>query len=277
MGQSWTAIIGALRADRSGRSVHARPRPTCLVASNARAAPRTNQASGRACEYSVSHEGPSDRHKSSLRSSTRDDRARRNTRRACRRPAPSVFRPLRFLYTEVYELRRRCCVCSCAPVPRAAEQQKATAPIMIGHRLLGNTLLCMGDFAEGLSHLDRAWALYDPAAHRPLATRFGHDVGAATLTFRPLALRMLGYPKRGLLVAERAIGASRMSDHMPTLMFALVLTGSPIAAGVMRLSITHRRRALLWRRKRCRFTRCSPPPSGVASWLKPAKQLTQSK
>jgi class 3 adenylate cyclase len=30
-----------------------------------------------------------------------------------------------------------------------AEQQKATAPIMIGHRLLGMTLLCMGDPAEG--------------------------------------------------------------------------------------------------------------------------------
>jgi hypothetical protein len=59
-----------------------------------------------------------------------------------------------------------------------AEQQKATAPIMIGHRLLGNTLLCLGDAAEGLSHLDRAWALYDPTVHRPLATRFGHDVGA---------------------------------------------------------------------------------------------------
>ena len=41
-----------------------------------------------------------------------------------------------------------------------AEQQKATAPIMIGHRLLGMTLLVMGDDAEALSHLDRAWALY---------------------------------------------------------------------------------------------------------------------
>ena len=76
-----------------------------------------------------------------------------------------------------------------------AEQQKATAPVMIGHRLLGTTLLFFGDVAEGLSHLDRALALYDPAAHRPLATRFGHDVGAATLTFRPLALWLLGYPE----------------------------------------------------------------------------------
>jgi predicted ATPase len=31
-----------------------------------------------------------------------------------------------------------------------AERQKATAPVMIGHRLLGNSLLCVGDFAEGL-------------------------------------------------------------------------------------------------------------------------------
>jgi class 3 adenylate cyclase/predicted ATPase len=102
-----------------------------------------------------------------------------------------------------------------------AEQQKATAPIMVGHRLLGNTLLVMGDAAEGLSHLDRAWALYDPAAHRPLATRFGHDVGVATLTFRPLARWLLGYPKAVLAETDRAIAAARETHHMPTLLFAL--------------------------------------------------------
>ena len=105
-----------------------------------------------------------------------------------------------------------------------AEQQKATAPIMIGHRLLGKTLLVMGDPAEALSHLDRAWALYDPAAHRPLATRFGHDVGVATLIFRPLALWLLGYPKTALVETERAITAARETDHIPTLLFALSCT-----------------------------------------------------
>ena len=105
-----------------------------------------------------------------------------------------------------------------------AEQQKMTAPIMIGHRLLANTLLCMGDAAEGLSHLDRALALYDPAVHRPLATRFGHDVGAATLTFRPLALWLLGYPKTALMETDRAIAAARETAHVPTLLFALTLT-----------------------------------------------------
>jgi predicted ATPase len=105
-----------------------------------------------------------------------------------------------------------------------AEQQNATAPIMIGHRLLGMTLLLMGDATEALSHLDSAWALYNPAAHRPLATRFGHDVGAATLTFRPLARWLLGYPKAVLEEADHAVAAARETDHMPTLLFALAGT-----------------------------------------------------
>jgi class 3 adenylate cyclase/predicted ATPase len=105
-----------------------------------------------------------------------------------------------------------------------AEQQKTTAPIMIGHRLLAMTLLCMGDVAEGPSQLDRAWALYDPAVHRPLAARFGHDVGAAALTFRPLALWLLGYPKTALVEADRAIAAARETNHIPTLLFGLACT-----------------------------------------------------
>jgi predicted ATPase len=105
-----------------------------------------------------------------------------------------------------------------------AEQQKATAPIMIGHRLLGMTLLCMGDAAEGRSHLDRALALYDPALHRPLAARFGHDVAAATLSFQPLALWLLGYPKTALTETNRALAVAREIDHIPTLLFALSCT-----------------------------------------------------
>ena len=105
-----------------------------------------------------------------------------------------------------------------------AEQQRATAPVMIGHRLLGTSLLVAGDFAEGLVHLDRAIALYDPAAHRPLATRFGQDIGVAILSFRPVALWMLGYPATALAETARPFNAARETDHAPTLMFALGCT-----------------------------------------------------
>jgi len=53
-----------------------------------------------------------------------------------------------------------------------AEQQATTAPQMIGHRLMGMSLLHTGEIAQGRVHLDRAIALYNPVEHRPLATRF---------------------------------------------------------------------------------------------------------
>ena len=63
-----------------------------------------------------------------------------------------------------------------------AEKQGATIPLMIGHRALATSLLCTGDITEGREHYNQAFALYDPAAHRRLATRFGQDVG---VTIRP--------------------------------------------------------------------------------------------
>ena len=105
-----------------------------------------------------------------------------------------------------------------------AEQQKATAPIMIGHRLLGTTLFCLGEPARGLKHLDQASALYQPAAHRSLTTHFGHDVGAATLSLRSWAMWMLGYPETALAEIDHAINAARETSHAPTLMFALGMT-----------------------------------------------------
>jgi hypothetical protein len=56
-----------------------------------------------------------------------------------------------------------------------AEKQRATVPLMIGHRLMGISLLFTGEFAQARMHLDQALALYEPASHRPLATRFGQD------------------------------------------------------------------------------------------------------
>ena len=160
-----------------------------------------------------------------------------------------------------------------------AEQQNATAPIMIGHRLLGNTLLVIGDAAEALSHLDRAWALYDSVAHRSLTTRFGHDVGVAILTFRPLALWMLGYPQKALVETERAIKAARETDHMPTLLFALSCTAlTHICCGDAAAAAIHLDECIaLAQGRRFPSSRCLPARSGVASWPRPATQLMQSK
>jgi predicted ATPase len=102
-----------------------------------------------------------------------------------------------------------------------AEKQGTTAPLMIGHRIMGSSLLMTGDIAEGRAHYDQALAFYSPAEHRPLATRFGQDVRVSILSFRPLALWLLGYPKAALADHDRALGDAREIGHAATLMYAL--------------------------------------------------------
>jgi class 3 adenylate cyclase/predicted ATPase len=107
-----------------------------------------------------------------------------------------------------------------------AEKQAATFPLVIGHRLMGSSLLCTGDIAEGRAHYDQAIALYDPAEHRPLATRFGQDARVTILSYRSLALWMLGYPEAALADADHALRDAREIGHAATLMYALSLTSN---------------------------------------------------
>ena len=52
-----------------------------------------------------------------------------------------------------------------------AEKQGGTVSLMVGHRLMGFSLLLTGDIAEGRRHLERAIALYDPMASRTARLR----------------------------------------------------------------------------------------------------------
>ena len=105
-----------------------------------------------------------------------------------------------------------------------AEKQGATAPLMLGHRLMGNSLVLTGDIAGGRAHHDQALALYDPVAHRPLATRFGQDVRVAILSYRTLALWVLGYPDAALTDADHALRNAREVGQVAAVMYALYNT-----------------------------------------------------
>ena len=102
-----------------------------------------------------------------------------------------------------------------------AEKQRTTAALMIGHRLMGTSLLCTGGFAEGQTHLDRAIALYDPAEHRQLATRFGQDLAVSILSYRSYARWILGNPEAALANSDRALSNAREIGQAATLIYAL--------------------------------------------------------
>jgi len=102
-----------------------------------------------------------------------------------------------------------------------AETQSVTGPIMIGHRQMGLSLLHTGDVVDARTHLDQAIALYDSTEHRPLATQFGQDVGAASLSWRSMARWLLGYPDDALADTERALSVAREAQHLATLVYVI--------------------------------------------------------
>ena len=98
-----------------------------------------------------------------------------------------------------------------------AERHGAPVPLMIGHRLMGTSLMCTGDITESRPHYDQAIALYDPTAHRPLATRFGQDIGVTILSGRSMASWLLGYPEAALADSSQTLTAAREIGQAATL------------------------------------------------------------
>ena len=103
-----------------------------------------------------------------------------------------------------------------------AEKQGTTTPLLMAHRVMGMSLLYTGDIAEARVHLEQAIALYDPAEHRSLATRFGgQDARAHALSYLSLALWFLGYPEAALADLHRALSDAREIGQAITLMTTL--------------------------------------------------------
>jgi class 3 adenylate cyclase/predicted ATPase len=106
-----------------------------------------------------------------------------------------------------------------------AEKQGATVPRMIGHRLVGASLVHTGDIGHGRAHYDQALALFDPTQHRAPATQFGQDDRVSVLCYRAIASWILGYPAAALADVNIALRDARAIGQAATLMFAL-LNGS---------------------------------------------------
>jgi predicted ATPase len=101
------------------------------------------------------------------------------------------------------------------------KKEGAAVPLMIGHRTMASTLAFMGDLVDAKAHYNEALALYRPAEHRRLMTRFGQDLRVTCLAFRSMATWLLGYPDAALNDAECALMEARQIEHAATLMFTL--------------------------------------------------------
>jgi class 3 adenylate cyclase/tetratricopeptide (TPR) repeat protein len=105
-----------------------------------------------------------------------------------------------------------------------AEERGASVPLMVAHRIMGCSLASTGDLVEARVHFDCAVALYDPAAHRPLAARFGQDNRVTSLAYGSVVVWLLGYPDAAYAYAESAVKNARELGQAAALMYSLFHT-----------------------------------------------------
>jgi class 3 adenylate cyclase/predicted ATPase len=102
---------------------------------------------------------------------------------------------------------------------RLAERQEATVPRMIGHRVMGMTLLHTGDIAQGRAHYDQALALAGE-----LTTRLPINERVLTLCLRSFALWLLGHPEAAFVDLDYALSDARKIGHANDLLYALLFS-----------------------------------------------------
>jgi len=100
-----------------------------------------------------------------------------------------------------------------------AEKQEDATYKLVGHRLLGTTLVLMARNREALENLERAEAYRDPSRHRLLSYRFANDPGLAILCYKIWTLSALGRFDEAARVAEQVQAEVDEHPHAPTVAF----------------------------------------------------------
>jgi 2-methylisocitrate lyase-like PEP mutase family enzyme len=91
-----------------------------------------------------------------------------------------------------------------------------------------------------------------PDEHRHLAARFGQDVGVATLSWKSLALWLLGYPEAALAECNYALKVAREIGDAATLdVRADLRSGNIFTAGIARRQTRRPMKMSHWRTGMC--------------------------
>lgn len=139
-----------------------------------------------------------------------------------KRRAP-VLRAIAFYYMMVANIEE------CAALGREllalGERQAEPSIIVEGHVVLGVSTALTGGFEEGMGHLERAIALFDPAAHMSTRLRMGTSPGVVARVATAVVLRQAGMPEQSTSRAHDALRFARESQHPFSLSYALYHTG----------------------------------------------------
>jgi predicted ATPase len=106
-----------------------------------------------------------------------------------------------------------------------AQRVRTQLPLLLAHRVLGQTLAFLGEFSSAQEHLDRGMTLYDPEQHHSLASVYGQDQGVICRSWAALTLWCLGYPDQALQRSREALTLAQELAHPFSLAYAICFAG----------------------------------------------------
>jgi len=101
-----------------------------------------------------------------------------------------------------------------------AEQSGEETPLLIGHRMLGTSLVMTGSPLQGWQHLAAANRLYVPERHASLRFQFGTDPLVTSLTYSAFATWTLGLYDTARAVTNDLLKQANEIDHIPSSIYA---------------------------------------------------------
>jgi predicted ATPase len=108
---------------------------------------------------------------------------------------------------------------------RMAERQNDEVMLVEGHLVFGYNLAFYKNLSEGLGHLEKAIAYFDPDKTRTQRFRIGNNPGVVAFNISALFLWMLGFPDRALDRANGAIALAKKLEQPYSLAYALFHAG----------------------------------------------------
>jgi class 3 adenylate cyclase/tetratricopeptide (TPR) repeat protein len=113
---------------------------------------------------------------------------------------------------------------------RVAVGEDAQGPALVGKRMLGTSLFCLGALDAGRKHLEDALSSYEPWRHSALTFQYGADTRSAGLAWLCLDLCALGFPAQAKEAGDKAIALAKDSSHAVTVAHALRIGGCYLSA-----------------------------------------------
>jgi class 3 adenylate cyclase/tetratricopeptide (TPR) repeat protein len=101
-----------------------------------------------------------------------------------------------------------------------AESSTQIVPLMVAHRVMGSTLLPIGQFQRSKQHFEESIALSKTADQQSLYSRYMVEPNTASLLLLSWDLWILGFPRQSLSRVMEALTLARELDHPYSVAFS---------------------------------------------------------